>query len=116
MIGLAHDRRGAAVVEFALVAPLLIAILVGLVELAAWSWGAAESRDLAARAARCVAVTPERCQGDAAVAALVAADSRFGSRVRIENSACGVRISVTGGLPAALTPGLGVVTASACAG
>ena len=40
----------------------------------------------------------------------------FDSRVRIENSACGVRISVTGGLPAALTPGLGMVTASGCAG
>jgi Flp pilus assembly protein TadG len=81
MTGLANDRRGAAAVEFALVAPLLVAILVGLVELAAWSWGAAETRDLVARAARCVAVAPERCRGDAAVAALVAAESRFNNRV-----------------------------------
>ncbi len=115
-MNLGQDRSGAAAVEFALVAPLLVAILVGLVELAAWSWGAAATRDLAARAARCVAVTPERCRSDAAVAALVAAESRFDSRVRIDNSACGVRISVTGGLPAALTPGLGTVTARACAG
>ena len=116
MIGLARDRHGAAAVEFALVAPLLVAVLVGSVELAAWSWGAAQARDLAARAARCVTVTPERCGGDAAVTALVAAQSRFDASVRIENSACGVRISVTGGLPAALTPGLGTVTARACAG
>ncbi len=53
MTGLAQVRRGTAAVEFALVAPVLVAILVGLVELAAWNWGAAETRDLAARAALC---------------------------------------------------------------
>lgn len=116
MIG---NRSGAAAVEFALVAPLLLTLLIGTVELSRWAWGAASTRDLAARAARCITVTPARCRSVTATQAEMAAAAPMISRTtRLEfaASACGVRIVARGGFPARLTPGLGETTAIACAG
>jgi Flp pilus assembly protein TadG len=119
MTGLATCRRGAATLEFALVAPLFLALSFGTLELAHWAWGAAATRDLAARAARCIAVTPVRCHSAAATIAAMADDAPrlFGhSAISFEKSACGIRVTVHGGFPARLTPGLGETSASACAG
>ena len=113
------DRRGAAAVEFALVAPLFLSLLIGTAELSRWAWGAAATRDLAARAARCIAVTPWLCgsapatdKAMAEVAPLISA----ATELRFEKSACGIRVVARGGFPGLITPGLGPVEGSACAG
>ena len=72
---LLHDRHGAAAVEFALVAPLLLTMVVGTVERARRAWGTAATRDVTARAARCIAVTPLRCGTRAQISTAMAADA-----------------------------------------
>jgi Flp pilus assembly protein TadG len=119
MIRLANCRRGATALEFALVAPLFLALSFGTVELAHWAWGAAAVRDLAARAARCISVTPSRCTTAAATTAAMHADAPHiagHSNISFDKSACGIRVTVRGGFPARLTPGLGETSAAACAG
>jgi TadE-like protein len=119
MIHLAACRRGAAALEFALIAPLFLALSFGTVELAHWAWGAAAVRELAARAARCISVTPSRCGTAAATVAAMHADAPHlasQSAISFEKSACGIRVTVRGGFPARLAPGLGETSAAACAG
>lgn len=111
-LALWRARGGAAAIEFALIAPLFLALVCGTIELSRWAWGAAEVRDRAARAARCIAVTGAACaKSDAIKAGAIRAGA-----MRFERSACGVRVVVTGGFPAVLTPGLGLTRAVACAG
>lgn len=116
---LGRSRSGAAAIEFALVAPLFLSLILGTVELSRWAWGAAATRDLAARAARCIAVTPWLCNSvlatDKAMAAVAPTISAT-TELRYEKAACGVRVTASGGFPAAITPGLGRVEGSACAG
>lgn len=112
-------RSGAAAIEFALVAPLFLCLVIGTVELSRWAWGAAATRDLAARAARCIAVTPWRCESAASTRKAMAAAAPSISattELRFEKAGCGIRVIASGGFPAAITPGLGRVEASACAG
>jgi hypothetical protein len=119
MIRLTNCRRGAAALEFALVAPLFLALSFGTIELAHWAWGAAALRDVAARAARCIAVSPSRCGSAAATIAAMHADApRLAghSEFSFEKSPCGIRVTVRGGFPARLTPGLAETSATACAG
>lgn len=114
-----RDRRGAAAIEFALVAPLFLSLLIGTAELSRWAWGAAATRDLAARAARCIAVTPWLCGSAPATdkAMIVAAPLiSAATELRFEKSARGVRVVASGGFPGLITPGLGRVEANACAG
>jgi Flp pilus assembly protein TadG len=106
-------RRGAAALEFALVAPLLLTMLAGTVELARWGWGAAALRSAAAEGARCVRVA-RGCTSPDAVRALLA-EAEPVRDVSFEKSACGVRITATGGYKAALVPGLAETRAHACA-
>jgi Flp pilus assembly protein TadG len=114
MRSLSRCRRGAAALEFAMVAPLFLAIIGGTVEVARWGWGAAALRAAAADGARCVRVSPRRC------GSLEALRAEFGgaapvTRLDVEKSACGLRLTATGGFPAALTPGLAATSARACA-
>lgn len=116
---LRRDDGGAAALEFAIVAPIFLALVIGMIELARWSWGAAATRDLAARAARCMAVSPARCGSAAGVDAAMRADAPMIAATTVLSFApgrCGVRVVARGGFPAVLTPGLGPVTAAACAG
>jgi Flp pilus assembly protein TadG len=116
---LAHDRSGAAAVEFALVTPLLLIMVIGIVELSHWAWGAAATRDLAARTARCIAVTPDLCGSVPATRAAMAKAAPMISTTTaldFEKSACGIRVTAHGGFPAQLTPGLDDVVAVACVG
>lgn len=112
-----RDRSGAAAVEFALVTPVLLALIIGISELARWGWGAAATRALAAEAARCIAVDPLRCGSAAATRAAMAQAAPLISQstsLEFETSACGIRVIAHGGFPARLTPGLGTITAVAC--
>lgn len=114
-----RDRRGAAALEFALVAPIFLALVIGTVETARWAWGAAATRDFAARAARCIAVTPELCGTIAATRQHLAQTAPLVSRtttLEFGKSECGIGVVANGGFPAVLTPGLGDTVAVACAG
>ena len=113
-----RDRAGAAALEFALVTPLLLAMIIGIAELTRWSWGAAATRDLAVRAARCIAVTPAVCDSAAAVTAAMADAAptiAAASELTFEKADCGVRVIARGGFAGVVTPGLGETTAVACA-
>ena len=117
-VALRRDNRGVAALEFALIAPLFLGLVMGTIELARWSWGAAATRDMAARAVRCITVTPARCGSSADVAAVMRTDAPMiaaTTRLSFEPGPCGVRVVARGGFPAVLTPGLGPVTAAACA-
>jgi hypothetical protein len=110
-------RRGAAALEFALVAPLLLTMLAGTVEMARWGWGAAALRSAAADGARCVRLDGGRgggCGSPEAVRELLA-EAEPVRELNFEKSACGVRITATGGYQAALVPGLAETRAHACA-
>jgi Flp pilus assembly pilin Flp len=113
------NRQGAAMLEFALIAPLFLTIVCGTVELSRWAWGAAATRDLAARAARCIAVTPTRCGSIGAVHSAMADDAPLitqATSLAFEKSGCGVRVIARGGFPSVLTPGLEDVVSVVCAG
>jgi Flp pilus assembly protein TadG len=117
--GLWQDRRGAAALEFALIAPIFLALVIGTVETARWAWGAAATRDLAARAARCITATPELCGTISATQQHLAQSAPMISRTTkldFKKSACGIRVVAVGGFPAMLTPGLGETVAATCAG
>lgn len=60
--GLVRDRRGTTAVEFALVAPLLFALLLGVLELGRLIWVDAALDHALARAARCPGGTKTACQ------------------------------------------------------
>ncbi|MBC7504641.1 MAG: pilus assembly protein [Sandarakinorhabdus sp.] len=114
-----QDRCGAAALEFALVAPIFLALVIGTVETARWAWGAAATRDLAARAARCINVTPDLCGTTAATQKHLAQSAPIISRsatLDFTKSECGIRVVAIGGFPAMLTPGLGEAVAATCAG
>ena len=108
---LLHNRSGAAALEFGLVAPLFLLIVCATLETVRWGQGAAVMRDLAARSARCIAVSPGHCGTAAAVR------KRHGGKARLdfERSACGVVVTARGGHRSPLTPG-GGKPARACAG
>lgn len=110
---LLKNRRGAAALEFALVAPLLLAMLASTVEMARWGWGAAALRGAVADGARCVRLGRGCGSAEAVRERLAGADPV--RELSFEKSACGVRITATGGYPAALTPGLTETRAHACA-
>lgn len=111
---LRHCRRGAAALEFALVAPLFLTIIGGTVELARWGWGAAALRAAVADGARCLQLAPHRCGSLQALRAELG-DAAPVQSLDVEKSACGLRLTATGGFPAALTPGLAATSARACA-
>jgi hypothetical protein len=111
---LCRCRRGAAALEFALVAPLFLTIIGGTVEVARWGWGAAALRAAVADGARCVRVSPHRCGSLQSLRSAVGEAAAVKS-LDVEKSACGLRLTATGGFPAALTPGLAATSARACA-
>jgi Flp pilus assembly protein TadG len=119
MMRLVRNRAGATMLEFALVAPVFLALVGGTIELSRWALGAAATRDLAARAARCITATPERCRSAAATRAAMAHDAPMmagATRLDFRRAPCGVLVVARGGFPALLTPGLGETRAVACAG
>lgn len=122
---LGGDERGATAVEFALVAPLLFALLFGGIETGRYLWFAAALDHAVGSAVRCAEVTGGACATPAglaedvrrtlarlAVATPVPADA-----LHAAPAPCGTRIEV--GLPyPSLLPGLGPampkLIASAC--
>ena len=90
---LGADARGVGALEFALVSPLLLLFIAGIIELAIWGVGAAAARDLAAQSARCIAVTPDVCASTAATRARLATLApavAANAELSFEKSPCGV--------------------------
>ncbi len=111
---LGADRRGATAVEFALVAPVLLAMLFGGIEAGRYLWFAAALDHAVGAAARCAEVeggacaTPEGLAEDMkATLARLAVDAPLPKgALKTGEAPCGTEIRV--GLPyPALLPGLG---------
>jgi Flp pilus assembly protein TadG len=93
---LAACRRGATALEFALIAPPLLMLLVGTLDVGRLLWTRAALQDAVARAARCVAVTPEMC-GNAREIGAFARESATKSAIgdaefTLQRGFCGVQV------------------------
>jgi Flp pilus assembly protein TadG len=53
-----RDERGAAALEFGLIAPILIALMIGIIQFSVWLWGWQAGGSAAREAARYAAVHP----------------------------------------------------------
>jgi Flp pilus assembly protein TadG len=90
---IARCGRGATALEFAFVAPPLLLLVIGTLDFGRLLWTDAALQDATARAARCIAVTPEACQTRRAVTATAlsaaTAPALAGARFSIARGACG---------------------------
>ncbi len=118
---LARDDRGATIVEFALVAPLLIMIVVGGINLSMLGFSAANLRSATEAAARCAAVNTGTCSSASATQAYAASRMTHLTSARASftgplSEACGKKVS--GSLSFVVQTGLREFTvplaASAC--
>lgn len=99
-------------VQWAMLVPLLLMLVLGLVQVGVWLHGrsaAAQAAALAAEASAGYAGTAS----DASARALARAAGLTGVVVSVDRSATQVRATVTGRAPLILDLGLGVVTESA---
>ncbi|WP_448581183.1 TadE/TadG family type IV pilus assembly protein [Thermaurantiacus sp.] len=124
---LAADQGGATAVEFALVAPLLLVLLLGSIETGRYIWFAAALDHAVSEAARCAEVMKGACATPAGLAENVGAGlQRLAVHAPVEpaalatrRAACGTLIRVALPYPS-LVPGLGpalpALDASACIG
>lgn len=118
---LVTDRRGTTAVEFALVAPLLLALLLGVVELGRLIWLDAVLDHALARAARCAAPSAAVC-ADELDARLEAGLARLGvsgpaAHVERRPAPCGTEVEARLFYPALvpdLWPELPQLAARAC--
>jgi Flp pilus assembly protein TadG len=68
MSGMSQDRRGATAVEFALVLPLLLAMIIAVIEGNRLLWTKQALQEAAAQSARCMAIGREGCHTPAGAA------------------------------------------------
>lgn len=99
---LARDSHGNVAVEFALVGPLFLLLLVGLVVYGGWFWMAAEVQHLSAEGARAAVAGLSDAERDRLARETVAADSRAGGVVTPADVAVDVA-SVDGALTVTVT-------------
>ncbi|MFQ3596610.1 MAG: TadE/TadG family type IV pilus assembly protein [Sphingomonadaceae bacterium] len=119
------DEGGATAIEFALVAPLLLALLFGGMEIGRYLWFAAALDHAVVGAARCAGLAQATCEGDAQLAGAIEVSLRaVGVTMAVPPTAvaaspapCGTILVVRRAYPA-LLPGLSPVLpqlrASAC--
>ncbi len=84
---------GAALVEYVLILPAFLAIVLGLMQLGGMAWTSAALNNAVQDAARCAAVRPDICGTAAQVQAYAAADMSGlpvpASAFTLSNAACG---------------------------
>lgn len=118
---LARCSRGATALEFALIAPPLLMLLIGTMDVGRLLWTRAALHDAVARAARCVAVTPEICGNPHEIGAFVrysATISALGDvEFSLQHGFCGIQVRARLGYHA-LVPFFGLLApeleATAC--
>jgi Flp pilus assembly pilin Flp len=96
---LVADQSGATAVETALVLPLFVILLVGIVSTAQLAWAVNSLHHAVQEAARCSAVDAVTCGGDAQTVAF-AKDRYLGPEVNatfaVASSPCGQSVTVAG--------------------
>jgi Flp pilus assembly protein TadG len=89
-------KCGATALEFALIAPPLLMLLLGTLDVGRLLWTRAELDDAVARAARCVAVTPEICSNPRQIAVFArrsATKAAIGdAKFTLQRRFCGVQV------------------------
>jgi Flp pilus assembly protein TadG len=122
---LRDDERGATAIEFALVAPLLFALLFSGMEAGRYLWFAAALDHAVGDAARCAGLAGDLCAGEGAVASAIAETlHRLGVTLDVPEAAidsstapCGTLLVVEQAYPSivpGLSPALPHLRASAC--
>jgi Flp pilus assembly protein TadG len=100
---LAGDRRGGTLVEAALVFPVVLSVLFGLVEYGRLAWTVNTLNFAVQEAARCASVRPDVCGNAAATAAFASQRTtplNLPARVfSVANAACGVRVEAAYNYP-----------------
>lgn len=94
---LRHDERGASAVEFALVAPILLLLLFGIIVSALYFWQDSALNRAAFESARCAAIADTNCADEAAVRTrAVSVADEAGVTVSAENVTVGLNASCDG--------------------
>jgi len=93
------DQRGSAAVEFAIVAPILLTIIYGIIEVGVYLFAQESLQRSVEVAARCAAIQRNDCLDDEAIK-LLASESAFGlsidkSAYSVTSESCGVRVSAS---------------------
>lgn len=91
-----HERNGNAAVEFALLAPVFLLMLLGIVEFGRLFWTQSSLQHAVEAAARCAAINSSTCASDAQTESYAAAEV-FGQSVgasafTVSRGACGTQV------------------------
>ena len=115
---LARDRDGATAVEFALLLPVLVAMLLGLLSVGMLAFASNSLQFAAEDAARCAAVKTTVCTSAASTQAYALAryaGPKITPAFTYAQAACGHRVTATGVFDLGLVPQISRVTLNATA-
>ena len=92
-----NDCRGVSAIEFAIVAPVFMAFLIGVIQVALWGWSGFAMQHAVEAASRCASINPTEC-ADAATIRSRAAKGALGlpvvaSDFTYTKEACGHRVA-----------------------
>lgn len=80
-----NDSRGAALMEFAIVGPLLILMLIGLIETGRFLWSQHGLKDVAYATVRCMSVSSDCASNQTRISFAVNRAANLGLKVKSEN-------------------------------
>lgn len=90
------DRRGATLIEFAIVAPVFILMLIGLIETGRFLWSQHVLKDVAYATVRCMSVSSDCASSQARLSYAVNRASSLGLAVKSENVTISENIACKG--------------------
>lgn len=94
-----RGRRGATAVEYALILPVLLFLLLGIMDVSRWAWVQATLEYATAAAARCASINTTECGATAQIQAYGAARAHGmsipASSFTVTAAACGRRVSAS---------------------
>lgn len=108
-----RSRRGAAAIEYALLLPVLLLIVLGIIDAGRLLWVYTTLNRAAAAAARCAVVNASECSSEPQIKSRVVAEA-WGlgispAAVAVTTAACGVQVSANYDF-AFIIPGLGAIS------